>query len=78
MDYFDEMSTKVLSEFRERAASAPSENLMANFPEAAIAQTVRSTWQASAATVYRNWLQYLMSRKVDVAAISAMTPAGRE
>ena len=64
-NYFDETSTNQLSEFRERAASAPSENLMADFPEAAVAQAVRSTWQTSAATVYRNWLQYLMSRKAD-------------
>ncbi|MGA8022813.1 MAG: homoserine O-succinyltransferase [Candidatus Acidiferrales bacterium] len=76
-NYFDETSTNQLSEFRERAASAPSENLMADFPEAAVAQAVRSTWQTSAATVYRNWLQYLMSRKADVAAVSAMTPAVR-
>ena len=38
---------------------------MTDFPEAAVAQAVRSTWQTSAATVYRNWLQYLMSRKAD-------------
>lgn len=77
-NYFHEASSKLLSEFRERAVSAPSENLMTDFPEAAIAQAVRSTWQTSAATVYRNWLQYLMSRKADAAAVPAMTPAGRE
>lgn len=77
-NYFDETSANQLSEFRERAACAPNENLMADFPEAAIAQAVRSTWQTSAATVYRNWLQYLMSRKADAAAVPAMTPAGRD
>jgi homoserine O-succinyltransferase len=76
-NYFDETSTNQLSEFRERAVSAPSENLMTDFPEAAIAQAVRSTWQTSAATVYRNWLQYLMGKKADAAAVQAMTPAGR-
>lgn len=76
-DYFDDASSKLLSEFRERAVSAPSENLMADFPEAAVAHALRGTWQASAVTVYRNWLHYLMSRKVDVAAVSAMTPAVR-
>lgn len=75
--YFDDASSKLLSEFRQRAVSAPSENLMAGFPEAAVAQAVRGTWQTSAATVYRNWLQYLLSRKADAAAIPAMTPAVR-
>lgn len=76
-DYFDDASSALLSEFRERAVSAPSENRMADFPEAAIAKRVRRTWQASAATVYRNWLQYLLSRKADSAAIPAMSPAVR-
>jgi hypothetical protein len=38
---------------------------------------VRGTWQPLAATVYRNWLQYLVAKKADATAISAMAPAVR-
>jgi homoserine O-succinyltransferase len=77
-EYFDGASSKLLSEFQARAVAAPSEKLMADFPESAVAHALRGTWQTSAATVYRNWLQYLMSRKADAAAVPAMTPAGRD
>jgi homoserine O-succinyltransferase/O-acetyltransferase len=76
-NYFDDASSKLLSEFQERAVSAPNENLMADFPEAAIAKAVRGAWQESAATVYRNWLQYLMCKKADAVTTPAMTPATR-
>jgi homoserine O-succinyltransferase len=75
--YFDSAASKLLSDFKEQVISNPREELMAAFPEAAVVDAVRSTWQASAATVYRNWLQYLTSKKADAAAISAMTPAVR-
>jgi homoserine O-succinyltransferase/O-acetyltransferase len=75
--YFDAAASKLLSDFRENAVSDPREELLSSFPEAAVAEAVRGTWQASAATVYRNWLQYLMSRKAGTSAFSAMTPAVR-
>ncbi len=75
--YFDGVASKLLSDFKEQVISNPREELMTGFPEAAVVDAVRSTWRASAATVYRNWLQYLMSKKANAAAISAMTPAVR-
>jgi homoserine O-succinyltransferase/O-acetyltransferase len=75
--YFDNVASKLLSDFQEQVISNPREELMTGFPEAAVVHAVRSTWQAVAATVYRNWLQYLISRKADAAAISVMTPAVR-
>lgn len=75
--YFDSVASKLLSDFKEQVISSPREERMTGFPEAAVVDAVRSTWQAAAATVYRNWLQYLMSKKADAAAISAMTPAVR-
>ncbi|MGC1976400.1 MAG: homoserine O-succinyltransferase, partial [Candidatus Sulfotelmatobacter sp.] len=75
--YFDTVASKLLSDFKEQVISNPREELMTGFPEAAVVDAVRSTWQASAATVYRNWLQYLISKKADAAAISTMTPAVR-
>jgi homoserine O-succinyltransferase/O-acetyltransferase len=75
--YFDATASKLLSDFREKVISDPRENLMTGFPEAAIVEAVRGTWQSSAASVYRNWLQYLISKRADATAISAMTPAVR-
>jgi homoserine O-succinyltransferase len=75
--YFDSVASKLLSDFKEQVISNPREELMTGFPEAAVVDAVRGTWQSMAATVYRNWLQYLMSKKADAAAISAMTPAVR-
>ncbi|MGC2016247.1 MAG: homoserine O-succinyltransferase, partial [Candidatus Acidiferrales bacterium] len=75
--YFDSVASRLLSDFKEQVISSPREEFMTGFPEAAVVDAVRSTWQAAAATVYRNWLQCLMSKKADAAAISAMTPAVR-
>jgi homoserine O-succinyltransferase len=75
--YFDAAASKLLCDFRENAVSDPREDLLSSFPEAAVVDAVRGTWRASAATVYRNWLQYLISRKAGAPAFSAMTPAVR-
>jgi len=75
--YFDATASKLLSDFREKVICDPRDNLMTGFPEAAIVDAVRGTWQSSAASVYRNWLQYLISNRADATAISAMTPAVR-
>jgi homoserine O-succinyltransferase len=72
--YFETAACKLLSDFRENVVSRPHENLMVNFPEAAIVDAVRGSWQASATSVYRNWLQYLTFKKADATAFSAMTP----
>jgi homoserine O-succinyltransferase len=75
--YFDAAAVKLLSDFREEVVANPREELMAKFPEAAVAGTVQDTWQTSAATVYRNWLQYLISRKAEASALRAATPVAR-
>ncbi len=61
--YFDAAATKLLSDFRDKVIANPREELLTEFPEAAVAGGLQGTWQASAASVYRNWLQYLVSRK---------------
>jgi homoserine O-succinyltransferase len=75
--YFDAAAAKLLSDFREKVVANPREELLTKFPEAAVAATVRGTWQASAATVYRNWLQYLISKKADSSALRSATPVAR-
>jgi len=70
--YFDTAVAKLLSDFREHAVADPQEGTLARFPEAAVADAVEVAWHASAASVYRNWLQYLVSRKACTPALSAM------
>jgi homoserine O-succinyltransferase len=73
--YFGAEAAKLLSDFRKVVEADPREDLIAKFPEAAVAEALRGTWQVSAASVYRNWLRYLQSRKTEAATFSMMTPA---
>ena len=75
--YFDAAASELLSDFRKSVLSDPREELIASFPETAVADAVHGIWQPSAAMVYRNWLQYLISKRADATTISAMTPAVR-
>src|SRR6202050_5744625 len=75
--YFDTAATKLLSEFQDKVTANPREELLTEFPETTVASALRETWQASAASVYRKWLQYLISRKAEASSLSSMTPAVR-
>jgi homoserine O-succinyltransferase/O-acetyltransferase len=75
--YFDAESSKCLAHFRETALADPREDLLTVFPEAAVGGTLENTWHASAVSVYRNWLQYIVSRKADISAFVGMTQVGR-
>jgi homoserine O-succinyltransferase len=75
--YFDASATKLLNEFREAALANRTEEHMAAFPEAAVAGTLGNGWHSSAACVYRNWLQYLASRKADTSLAGSMARVGR-
>jgi homoserine O-succinyltransferase len=75
--YFDAGATGLLSDFRKAVEAEPREDLMAKFPEAAVAGALQGTWQASAASVYRNWLRYIQARKAEASTLSAMTSVVR-
>lgn len=75
--YFDTAATKLLSDFRETVIADPRKELLTEFPKAAVAGGLRGTWRASAASVYRKWLQYLVSRKAKSSPLSSMSPAVR-
>jgi homoserine O-succinyltransferase len=75
--YFDAATAKLLSEFRECVVADPREELLARFPEAAVAGAVEATWQASAASMYRNWLQYLLAKRAEHSSLSALSPVVR-
>jgi len=71
--YFSASAAQYLNEFRETALSDRREETAALFPDAAAVQGLQNTWQPPAACVYRNWLQYVGSRKVDPLAFAPVT-----
>jgi homoserine O-succinyltransferase len=70
--YFDPAAARLLTEFRDVVVSDRREELMEGFPEAALVGSFQSTWRSSAEIIYRNWLQYVVAKKADVAAFPAM------
>jgi homoserine O-succinyltransferase/O-acetyltransferase len=73
--YFDPAATKLVADFCEQAVANPTEEALSQFPEAAISGGLQHSWGESAATVYRNWLQYLISKKANAVVHPAVTPA---
>jgi homoserine O-succinyltransferase len=61
--YFDSETCRLLNEFRKNAESHRQEELMDVFPENAIGDTLQNTWNSSAMTIYRNWLNFMMSKR---------------
>jgi homoserine O-succinyltransferase len=75
--YFDIAATRLLTKFRESALSRPGEEIMETFPDASFADTLQNTWLSSAICVYRNWLQYVVSRKSDTSKLATVPRVGR-
>jgi len=74
--YFSQEATSVLNEFREVALGDRREEMMDSFPESVLSG-LKNSWQASAIGVYRNWLGYLTSRKMETSAFGTMARVGR-
>jgi homoserine O-succinyltransferase len=72
LGYFDAARTKLLTEFQEKAHRNRRKELIADFPDDA--SEPKAPWHAAAVGMYRNWLNYLASRKEDA---SAVAPAAR-
>jgi homoserine O-succinyltransferase/O-acetyltransferase len=70
--YFDAAAIKLLNEFQESALSNPREEQMLFFPESLLTDTLRNTWQASAVSIYGNWLEYILSKKSEQPALVRM------
>jgi len=64
--YFDAPATRLLTDFSDVALSDRREDLMESFPEAALARTLRKTWQTSATNIYHNWLRYVLLNKSEM------------
>jgi homoserine trans-succinylase len=42
------------------------------FPEKIVVEALQNTWQSSATCVYRNWLQYMLSKKAEASPFVVM------
>jgi homoserine O-succinyltransferase len=69
--YFDAPSAKLLTQFQKTALADPSEKQLAYFPEAVVKMLER-TWRSSATGIYRNWLQYVLTRRAELASFAAI------
>jgi homoserine O-succinyltransferase len=75
--YFDASAKKLLDDFQEKALFHLREDLMQSFPEEAVKDTLRNSWQLSAIRVYQNWLQHIASKKAKRAVFAAMVRVGQ-
>jgi homoserine O-succinyltransferase len=69
--YFDPATARALARFQERALFNPREELMSDFPAVAAGHPPKSAWHAAAIRVYRNWLQYVASKKTTTSVFAA-------
>jgi homoserine O-succinyltransferase len=73
--YFDLAATKLLDDFRSAVSSDRREERMESFPETALVGGLQNNWRSSAEAIYKNWLQYVVSKRMHVPAFPAMAAA---
>ena len=60
--YFDEQAEELLIDFRNRAFSNRSDELLAEFPADRVAANLKNTWHSAATRIYRNWILYMTAK----------------
>jgi len=79
--YFDAVGESLVTDFRDvllaYRLSDKGEELMEEFPDAALIRTLQKPWYSAATTIYRNWLRYMVSQKADLSKLSALA-SGQE
>jgi len=63
--YFAREALDLIAEFEQGLRSGRYAEPANVFPFTAVAATLRNTWTSSAVAVYRNWLDYIASRKTE-------------
>jgi homoserine O-succinyltransferase/O-acetyltransferase len=61
--YLDKAAEKMLTELHIRASRKRSEDLLAQFPWAVLANRVVNVWRPMATAIYSNWLAFQLARK---------------
>jgi homoserine O-succinyltransferase/O-acetyltransferase len=76
--YFDASGERLADDFcsltQDKQSCIPPEELMASFPEAALVGALQKTWHPSSTTIYRNWLQYIVSKKAEMPEFHVAAP----
>jgi homoserine O-succinyltransferase len=70
--YFDAAAAQLLTDFRKAALAQPHPEQLAFFPET-VGETLQNTWKSSATCIYRNWLQYVLTKKAEVSPYATVT-----
>ena len=70
--YFGSHARQILNEFRVDSLKDRKVERMADFPDAAIVDSLEHSWKSSATGIYRNWLNYLLRHKPSAARRSEM------
>jgi homoserine O-succinyltransferase/O-acetyltransferase len=74
--YFDATAARLATQFRDVVLCDRREELMECFPEAGLVGALRKTWQSSATTIYRNWLQYVLVKKAETSVFPPLVRVG--
>jgi homoserine O-succinyltransferase len=61
--YFDPSTEKALMILRDKAVSSRSTDLLSSVAAAVEQTKIENAWQQSATRIYRNWLEYICTRK---------------
>lgn len=75
--YFDAATNRAMGEFRSRAVANRSEDLLAEFPQRLATTNLKNTWRFGATCIYRQWVEYIESRKAGAPAVSAQSSVPR-
>jgi len=75
--YFGASSARLLESYRENALRDRREEMIESFPESVVSG-LENEWKSSSVCVYRNWLTYLMSQRVESTTFATFVRVGRE
>jgi homoserine O-succinyltransferase len=75
--YFDDTANELINKFQSRVMADRREEIIESFPESEVAYTLEHRWRASATNIYKNWLQYMISKRVEAPLTLAMATVGR-
>ncbi len=67
--YFDDDTVHALTALRERSLCDRSEELLLEIWATLGEKRIEKTWNASAITIYRNWLEYICAQKERARAV---------
>jgi homoserine O-succinyltransferase len=73
LGYFDASATRLLDAFQKSAMADRRVEVMTFFPEQTIISGQSNGWHSTAACVYRNWLQYLLTSQARTSVFTTMT-----